>query len=152
MKTATDAQISRAIKWLESADTNANAEKAFRLLGLHWGRADRDEIENAANELLKEQRNDGGWSQLPTLSADAYATGLSLYALAETKTVNVEDDAYRNGTAFLMSTVEDDGSWHVVSRSFKFQPYFESGFPHGQDQWISAAATGWAATALMYGL
>jgi len=29
-----------------------------------------------------------------------------------------------------------------------FQPYFESGFPHGDDQWISAAATSWAAMAL----
>jgi len=28
------------------------------------------------------------------------------------------------------------------------QPYFESGFPHGRDQFISAAATNWAATAL----
>ncbi|MCA9213895.1 MAG: hypothetical protein KDB27_12575 [Planctomycetales bacterium] len=53
-----------------------------------------------------------------------------------------------------MSTAEDDGSWpwRVISRSVKFQPYFESGFPHGHDQWISAAATGWAATALMRGL
>jgi hypothetical protein len=30
----------------------------------------------------------------------------------------------------------------------KFQPYFESGFPHGHDQWISAAATAWATMAL----
>jgi hypothetical protein len=28
------------------------------------------------------------------------------------------------------------------------QPYFESAFPYGHDQWISAAATNWAAMAL----
>lgn len=29
-----------------------------------------------------------------------------------------------------------------------FQPYFESGCPHGPDQWISAAGTAWAIMAL----
>jgi hypothetical protein len=36
----------------------------------------------------------------------------------------------------------------VKSRSFPFQPYFESGFPYGPDQWISAAGTSWATMAL----
>jgi hypothetical protein len=36
----------------------------------------------------------------------------------------------------------------VRSRSPKFQPYFEGGFPYGQDQWISSMATGWATAAL----
>jgi len=30
----------------------------------------------------------------------------------------------------------------------RFQPYFESGFPHGKDQWISVAGTNWATMAL----
>jgi hypothetical protein len=30
----------------------------------------------------------------------------------------------------------------------KIQPYFESGFPYGHDQWISQAGTAWAAMAL----
>jgi len=56
---------------------------------------------------------------------------------------------YRRGVAFLMRTREADGSWHVRSRAFGFQPYFESGFPHGHDPWISIAATAWAVIALM---
>jgi hypothetical protein len=28
------------------------------------------------------------------------------------------------------------------------QPYFDAGFPHGFDQWISAAGTSWATIAL----
>ena len=43
-----------------------------------------------------------------------------------------------------------DGSWHVASRAPKFQPYFQSGFPHDHDQWISSAATSWGAIALSY--
>jgi hypothetical protein len=31
------------------------------------------------------------------------------------------------------------------------QPYFESGFPHGRNQFISAAGTNWAAMALALG-
>jgi hypothetical protein len=30
-----------------------------------------------------------------------------------------------------------------------FQPYFDAGFPHGFDQWISAAGTSWATVALL---
>ena len=53
------------------------------------------------------------------------------------------------GVDYLMRTQVKDGSSHVRSRAFGFQPYFESGFPHGHDQWISMAATAWAAMALM---
>ena len=33
-----------------------------------------------------------------------------------------------------------------------FQPYFETGFPHGRSQFISAAATSWAVVALAYAM
>src|SRR5881396_3391057 len=36
----------------------------------------------------------------------------------------------------------------VKSRSIWLQPYFENGFPHGHDHWISAAGTSWATIAL----
>jgi hypothetical protein len=42
-----------------------------------------------------------------------------------------------------------DGTWLVKSRSHPFQTYFESGFPHGPDQFISVAASGWATAALV---
>ena len=49
---------------------------------------------------------------------------------------------------FLLRTRHDNGAWHVRSRAPKVQPYFESGFPFGDDQWISAAGTAWATIAL----
>jgi hypothetical protein len=49
---------------------------------------------------------------------------------------------------FCYETQLADGSWLVRSRSFPFQPLKDSGFPHGKDQWISAAGTSWAAMAL----
>jgi hypothetical protein len=53
---------------------------------------------------------------------------------------------------YLLERQEADGSWHVRSRSPKFQPYFESGFPYGPDQWFSQAATAWATMALAYAI
>ena len=81
-------------------------------------------------------------------SSDAYATGSTLVALHLAGGVATDLPAYRRGLAFLVNTQRDDGSWFIKSRSKPFQPYFESGFPHGRDQFISAAATGWAVAAL----
>ena len=93
------------------------------------------------------QRRDGGWAQTPHLDSDSYATGQVLYTLRQLG-VPAEDPALQRGAAFLMRTQQDDGSWHVKSRAMKIQPYFESGFPHEHDQWISHAATAWATMAL----
>ncbi len=82
------------------------------------------------------------------MKSDAYATGGALVALAEAKAIKVTDRRYQRGVEYLLSTQFPDGSWHVRSRAIKFQPYFESGFPFGHDQWISAAATAGAAQAL----
>lgn len=58
-------------------------------------------------------------------------------------------DAYERGVAYLLRTQQEDGSWLVQSRAFPFQPYMESGFPHGHNQWISSAATAWATMAIL---
>ena len=58
------------------------------------------------------------------------------------------DPAVRRGVEFLLRTQLQDGSWYVKSRAVPIQAYFESGFPHGADQWISAAGTAWAVRAL----
>jgi hypothetical protein len=97
---------------------------------------------------LKEQRADNGWAQIPSLASDAYATGQALYALTESGILRIQDDAYQRGIRFLLNTQLADGSWYVKSRVIPIMPYFESDFPHGSDQFISAAATNWAAMAL----
>jgi hypothetical protein len=72
-----------------------------------------------------------------------------LVALKEAGVVTVTDTAYKRGALFLMNSQCEDGSWYVRSRSIPFQPYFESGFPYGADQFISDAATNWATMALV---
>ena len=70
-------------------------------------------------------------------------------ALAETDPVAVRGEAYGSGVAFLLRTQLADGSWYVQTRALPVQAYFETGFPHGRDQFISAAATNWATQALI---
>ena len=53
-----------------------------------------------------------------------------------------------NGIAFLLGSQYQDGPWLVKTHSFPVQRYFESGFPFGRHQWISAAGTSWAALAI----
>jgi squalene cyclase len=151
-----DRAIERAAAWLTTAKPRTTQDRAYQLLGLAWaGNADSSPIKQDSSlikqdgaALIAEQRPDGGWAQLPTLSSDAFATGQALVALAQSGALAVTDPAYQRGVFFLMSTQLADGSWYVKRRALPIQPYFESGFPHGRDQFISAAATNWATTAL----
>jgi ankyrin repeat protein len=142
-----DARIAKAGTWLASTMPRAPYERAFQVMGLEWAGADRGAAERAVTELRRLQRPDGGWPQLATLPSDAFGTAVALYALRQARTP-VSDAAYRRGVQFLLANQESDGSWHVRSRSPRVQPYFQSGFPHEHDQWISTAATAWAVTSL----
>ena len=140
--------IAAAMSWLERAQPNTTEDHVFRLFGLTWGGAARRVRDAAVRDLLTAQRHDGGWAQLPSLASDAYATGAALVALHQAG-IRTGDAAYRRGVQFLLNTQLTDGSWVVRTRSHPTQIYFESGFPHGASQFISAAATNWATQALI---
>jgi len=152
MKDQLQKRIDKAHDWLLAAKAQSNSDRAFRLLGLAWAGGAEQAVKEEVAALSKQQRADGGWSQHSTLDSDAFATGLALFALSVGGNVAADDERYQRGVDFLLQTQLADGSWYIKSRSFPFQPYFESGFPHGHDQWISATATGYATVALMRAL
>jgi ankyrin repeat protein len=141
--------IAAASSWLQRAQPQSTEDRVFRLLGLTWAGAAQSLRTATIRELLASQRQDGGWAQLPSLSSDAYATGAVLVALHQAGGIRAGDPAYRRGVEFLLNTQLADGSWFVRTRSQPTQIYFESGFPHGASQFISAAATNWATQALL---
>ena len=143
--------IERARKWLLGAKASRTQEHAFRVLGLAWASADRRSLDAATRALQSVQRADGGFSQLPTIPSDAYATGLALFALHEAG-MPPEHRVYQSGLKFLLTTQAADGTWHVKSRSLEFQPYFESGYPYKHDQWISSAGSAYAVLAIAAGV
>jgi hypothetical protein len=147
-----EGRIARAGEWLRTSRPRTNEDRAMQLLGMKWASVSQDEIRKAARSLIAEQRPDGGWAQLPAIETDAYATGQALIALNWAGALDVSDPVYQRGAAYLLRTQLADGSWLVRTRTFPFQKYKESGFPHGNDQWISASGTSWAAMALVQAL
>jgi N-acyl-D-amino-acid deacylase len=145
-------RFTKAREWLASAAGEDTEDRVFRLRALRLLEADESTIRDAVDALLSRQRDDGGWSQTDDLQSDAYATGSVLAALHQAGNIATCDTVYQRGVAFLLQSQLDDGSWHVTSRSDPFQTYFESGFPHGNDQFISIAASSWATIALTLSL
>jgi ankyrin repeat protein len=146
-----DQAIQLAASWLAKAKSTNNEDRGYRLLGLAWYGKDKDAIQKAARELIAKQRPDGGWSDLDSMESSAYATGRSLYAV-QIAGFPSSEAAYSRAIKYLLSTQQEDGSWYVRTRAMALQPFFDAGFPHGFDQWISAAGTSWATVALSQSL
>lgn len=146
------AERREAVKgWLLQEQPAETEDAVFRLLSLPLVDAESAEIARAQEALVAQQRDDGGWAQKSDMESDVYATATALVALLETG-VSRESTAVQRGLQYLLDLQLEDGSWHVVTRAQPFQTYFESGFPHGKDQFISMAASGWATLALLWAL
>lgn len=149
-------QISSRIEtvrdWLLKHKPKDTEDQVFRLRAFKYAEADDTAIKDAAEKLLASQRKDGGWSQTPDMQSDAYATGTVLVALLEAGGFKGEQQAIQRGLHFLLDQQLEDGSWHVVTRAKPFQTYYESGFPHEKDQFISITASSWATLALVLSL
>ena len=139
--------IQLAATWIGEFRPRTNYDLAWRLQGLVWGGKSKDAILKARRDLLAVQRSDGGWSDIASMESGAFTTGLAMMAL-QSSGLPVSDPAYQRGVQYLLNTQLEDGSWHVRTRAAGFQPYFDNGFPHGVDQWISAAGTSLATIAL----
>ncbi len=146
------ARIDQVREWLLKTPAQDTEDRVFRLRALPLVAASEEDIRQATNDLLSTQGDDGGWGQTADRSSDAYATGTALVALHEVGNLSAEDPVYRKGVKYLISHQEEDGSWHVVSHCTPFQTYYESGYPHGKDQFISIAAASWSTTALALSL
>lgn len=138
-----------ARSWLTKAMATTSEEMTYKLLGLKWSGATKAEVLKVTEQIVSRQNSDGGWSQLPSMKSDAYATGQILVALQTAGGLRATHEAVRRGTSYLVNSQNDDGSWLVETRRrFPGLPYFETGFPHGKHQFISFAGTAWSTMAL----
>ncbi|MFT5411518.1 MAG: N-acyl-D-amino-acid deacylase, partial [Verrucomicrobiales bacterium] len=144
-KAAVAKAVEKATRWLaqskEKSQEDSNA-KLWALAELGEDTAS-DKVAGLRAKILENQNDDGGWSQLPDMESDAYATGQTLFILDETGLAD-SDPAVRRGVEFLLKSQKPDGSWLVETRSKPVQKFFDNGDPHGKHQFISIAATSWA--------
>lgn len=146
-KAAYDKAVQLAAAWIAKAEPRSVEDRVWKLQGLGWAGGYKDVAARTLREVVQLQRPDGGWAQTAGRASDAFETGHVLVAL-HTAGMAVTDPAYKRGVQFLLNNQMDDGSWHVQTRALALQPYFETGFPHGVDQAISAAGSAWASMAL----
>jgi ankyrin repeat protein len=150
-----DERLARARSWLMTTTPRNNEDRTFQLLGLAWTGASADQMRPHAERLIAEQRADGGWAQLPRLDSDAYATGQAVVALTRTG-IPASNSAVRRALRYLLDRQQPDGSWmvntRIVEQDLLSPQFFDSGFPHGTDQYASCSGTLWAAMALMSSL
>ena len=145
-KPAYDKAVQLAASWLAEARPKTDEDRLWQLQGLAWAGRSRDAA-RVMREVAALQRSDGGWAQMASLASDPYATGRALVAL-HAAGMPVSDAVYQRGVRFLLKNQMADGSWYVKTRALALQPFFESGFPHGVNQAVSAAASAWATMAL----
>ena len=143
-------RFTRAKRWLIAAKASSAEERAMQLIGLADTGASASERAPFVRGLKAAQNQDGSWSQLTGFRGDAYATGETLYALNLSGNVSTDDPVYQKGVQWLLHNQLEDGSWFVPTRAVPVQPHtFESGFPHGWNQFVSDGASSWAAMALL---
>ncbi|NBR84819.1 MAG: hypothetical protein EB141_03080 [Verrucomicrobia bacterium] len=136
-------------KWLMTAPARDTEDSVHRLRALQLLDVDEATFQTELKELLAVQHADGGWPQKLDTESDPYATGTVLAALHDTGALAVGDAIFQRGLRYLLQVQATDGSWHVRKRTHDVQPFFDSSFPHGVDQFISISATSWASYALL---
>jgi hypothetical protein len=136
-------------EWFAKTEAKNTEDQVFRLFLANELGISSKRRGPFIRRLLDEQLAGGGWAQKSGMKPDAYATASTLVALNKVAGISAEHEKWRKGVEYLLKTQEPDGSWHVASRVKPVQNYFESGFPHGKDQFISTFATGWATEALL---
>jgi ankyrin repeat protein len=144
--------LARGRRWLAAHRPPDTEARTYQLLGLWWAGVDGSELKKLAQALFANQLPDGGWASLDGRQSDAYSTSQVLVALHDAGGVPISDRRWQQGIDYLLKTQAADGSWHVVSRlhppASVSPPYFETGYPYGHDQFLSALAADWAVMAL----
>lgn len=150
-----DQVVERGRQWLVQTRPQSTEDAAYRLMGLVWASASKEQLAAASRDLAAMELPSGGWPQTPRYAADAYSTGEALFALAQAGMAS-GDPMFQKGARFLISSQAKDGTWHVhtrmVSPADVSPPYFETGFPYGHDQVLSYAGSEWAVLGLLNAL
>jgi hypothetical protein len=136
----------KALAWLrKSPPEDSSQSAALRLLIAVLDPPSGFVAATERERLLKRRNRDGGWSQIPSMASDAYATGQALYAL-NVAGVKLNRGDLVKSVGFLLNSQQPDGSWLRIPRGSAYRMPSKSPLP------IVHCATAWAALALMRAL
>jgi hypothetical protein len=134
----------KGLKWLEQAPPDENLQlTALRLILVSRLARSEEERLPLRSKLLARQNADGGWSQTPEMSSDAYATGQTLYALLAGG-LERQSPAVVRAQSYLAKSQAEDGSWVMTSR-----PATPDAKPAGDLRPITYAGASWAVLGLV---
>jgi hypothetical protein len=107
----------KAAAWLSKTKPGDTTQAAVLRLFVEVrpGRPSK-ELQPGIDQLMGRQNGDGGWSQLKSLSSDAYATGQALYALGMAG-VDRDRPEIQRAVSFLVATQRPDGTWPMIPRA-----------------------------------
>lgn len=134
----------KALAWLAATKPGPELQSLAMklLLARRLGRGDA-EWQPLVAQIIGRQNADGGWSQADGMSSDAYATGVVLYVLGESRTPG-DDGPIAKAQAYLVKTQQSGGDWEMASRD---------GGPKNKSASdttpIAYAATAWAVMGLV---
>ncbi|NUM53173.1 MAG: hypothetical protein HUU46_05990 [Candidatus Hydrogenedentes bacterium] len=137
------ASVDKANAWLAAQPPSDD----FQVRNLRLLLAAREHANDAAlvpliDRVCERQNADGGWSQLPDMPSDAFATGQAILALASAR-CGYNYPATARGLAFLQTTQREDGAWAMASRKVEGAAEVKNLDP------ITYAGTAWAMLGLM---
>ena len=147
-------RIGRAAKWLTAVKASSAEERNRQSPALDCAAADRALVQRLAAAIVEMQR--AGWrlgSETGRSRATPTQQGRPCNAAKDGLLSTQSNPAFQKGCEVpSLDAARRRHPGTCRSRAPKFQPYFESGFPYGHDQWISAMGTGWATAALAMAL
>jgi N-acyl-D-amino-acid deacylase len=139
----------KADTWLASAPATTRQDLLWRWWSVVRLGGDEPLRASLREQLLANQQDSGGWGETKDRAADAYSTGQTLYMLRKGG-LPADDPALVRAADWLRRTQHVDGSWRVESHvTYKAQPFFDNGDPHGEHQFLSTAGTAWATAGLI---
>jgi hypothetical protein len=133
----------KADAWLAKTPVGESQQAlALRLLLKARSGASPESLGEEVRRILDRQMPEGGWGQESDLPADAYATGLTLYALGAAG-LGADRPEVRKAREFLCKTQNEDGTWTTASRAWS------GGAPAKDLEPITFAGTAWATLGLL---
>ncbi len=125
----------RALSFLrKESEAKTVASVALPLLLAHR-LGDAGRVRAISRELISRQNDDGGWGWMRESESEAFSTGQALYALTIVEPDN--RDVSERALRFLLTTQQEDGSWHV--ESLGREPTNLNVYPYWGTAWATIA-------------